>query len=191
MAGTASKSGAILTVADRLYWAYANVAMAQAAVESQSPKYKPVHYMVRSRLYSGLSKGTMKIGPLAHDERLKMILPQVCCYCGSGTFLAADHLLPRKRGGPNTGDNMVWACRSCNSSKGGTDVLEWLAKRQQFPPLLLLRRYLKLAIELSLALGVMDVPLGIAAELPFVLTAIPFIFPAPDELVLWVPSLPT
>ena len=70
------------------------------------------------------------------------------------------------------------------------DVLEWLAQRRQFPPLLLLRRYLKLAVEFSLTLGVMDVPLEMAVDLPFVLTAIPFIFPAPDELVLWVPSVP-
>ena len=190
MAGVTSKAGAILTVGDRLYWAYANLAMAQVAVESQAPKYKPVHYMVRGRLYYGLRKGTMKLGPLARDERLKMILPQACCYCGSGTFLAADHLIPHKRGGPNTGDNLVWSCRSCNSSKGGKDVLEWLAKRQQFPSLLLLRRYLKLAIEFSLATGVMDVPLDIAPELPFVLAAVPFVFPPPDELVLWVPSVP-
>ena len=142
--------------------------------------------MIRSRLYFGLRNGTMNVGALARDERMKMVLPQACSYCGSTKCLAADHLVPLKRGGPNAGDNLVWACRSCNSSKCATDVLEWLAKRQQFPPLLVLRRYLKLAVTFSLVQGIMDVPLGEAPELPYVLDAIPFIFPPPCELLLWV-----
>jgi hypothetical protein len=52
-----------------------------------------------------------------------------------------------------------------------------LTERRRFPPLLLLRRYLKLAIEFSIAEGIMNVPLGEAAELPFVLWAIPLQFP--------------
>ncbi len=137
----------IATVSDLLYWSYANLAMAHAAVTSQAAKYDRTHFMIRSRLFSGLRRASMQLGPLADDERLKMILPQSCCYCGSKEYLAADHLIPSKKGGANTGDNLVWACRACNSSKCASDVLEWLAKRQQFPSLLLLRRYLKLAIE--------------------------------------------
>ncbi|MCX6621012.1 MAG: HNH endonuclease [Acidobacteria bacterium] len=72
-----------------------------------------------------------------------MVLPQACCYCGSRECLSVDHLIPTKRGGANSGDNMVWACRSCNSSKCARDALEWLAERNEFPPVLLLRRYLQ------------------------------------------------
>jgi hypothetical protein len=43
--------------------------------------------MIRARLYKGLRGGTMNIGPIADDERLKMILPQACCYCGSNQHL--------------------------------------------------------------------------------------------------------
>ena len=123
--------------------------MAHSAVTSNAKNYGPLHYMVRSRLYTGLNKQTMSIGPLADDDRLKMVLPQACCYCGSRESLSVDYLIPTKRGGANSGDNLVWACRSCNSSKGTRDALEWLAKRNEFPPILLLRRYLKLAIEIS------------------------------------------
>ena len=76
----------------------------------------------------------MSIGPLADDERLKMVLPQACCYCGNHDHLSVDHLIPTKRGGANTGDNLVWACRSCNSSKCASDALEWLVKKNEFPP---------------------------------------------------------
>lgn len=97
----------ITTVGELLHWSYANMAMAHAAVTTKSEKYIQAHFMIRSRLYVGLRNGSMEIGPIADDERLKMILPQSCCYCGSKEYLAADHLIPRKKGGARTGDNLV------------------------------------------------------------------------------------
>jgi hypothetical protein len=135
-------------IGERLYWAYANLAMAHDAVTSGKDKYSQTSYRIRSRLYAGLMNGTMNVGALVEDERLKLILPQACSYCGSRTNLAADHLVPLHSGGPDLGDNLVWACRSCNSSKGAKDVLEWLQEKEMFPSLLLLRRYLKLAISM-------------------------------------------
>jgi hypothetical protein len=139
----------ITTVGELLHWSYANLAMAHSAITAKAEKYGRTQFMIRSRLYAGLNKQTMSIGPLADDERLKMVLPQACCYCGSRDYLSVDHLIPTKRGGANTGDNLVWACRSCNSSKCARDALEWLKEKNQFPPILLLRRYLKLAIEMA------------------------------------------
>jgi hypothetical protein len=179
----------MLTIGDRLYWAYANLGMAHAAIESQAAKYGRNHFIVRSKLYTGLRKGSLQPGPLADDDRLKMILPQACCYCGSGELLAADHLIPRKRGGPHTGENLVWACRSCNSSKGAIDAMEWLARQNRFPPLLLLRRYLKLAIQFSREKEILHLLLQDAPVLPFVISAIPEWWPPPTELQLWVRPL--
>ena len=160
--------------------------MAHAAITAKAEKYDRIQFIIRSRLYAGLNKQTMSIGPLAEDERLNMILPQACCYCGSREFLSADHLIPTKRGGAISGDNLVWACRSCNSSKCAKDTLDWLERRNQFPPLLLLRRYLKLAIEISQERNLMNVPLSEAPEVPFSLSAIPKSFPLPSQLCLWV-----
>jgi hypothetical protein len=179
----------ITTVGELLHWSYANLAMAHSAVASKAEKYGPRHYMVRSRLYKGLNRQTMSIGPLADDERLKMILPQACCYCGSREFLSVDHLIPTRRGGANAGDNLVWACRSCNSSKCANDALEWLATRNQFPPLLLLRRYLKLAVEMSRDKNIMNAPLAAYPDVPFSLPAIPKSYPAPNQLALWIQPL--
>lgn len=176
----------VKTVGELLHWSYANLAMAHAAINSNSDRYTRTHFIIRSRLYSGLQKKTMQMGLLVDDERLKMLLPQSCCYCGSNEFLAADHLIPRKRGGADTGDNLVWACRSCNSSKCARDALEWLAQRNQFPSVLLLRRYLKLATQICQERGLMDTPLVDAPELPFLLAAIPKVFPPPNQLRIWV-----
>lgn len=174
------------TIGELLHWSYANLAMAHSAITARSEKYGRIQFMVRSRLYAGLNKQRISIGPLAEDERLKMTLPQACCYCGSLQFLSVDHLIPTKRGGANSGENLVWACRSCNSSKCAHDALEWLAKKNQFPSILLLRRYLKLAIEMCHERSLMNIPITEAPELPFSLSAIPKSFPPPCKLRLWV-----
>ena len=174
------------TIGELLHWSYANLAMAHSAVTAKAEKYGRIQFMVRARLYAGLNKQTMTIGPLADDERLKMVLPQACCYCACREQLSVDHLIPTKRGGANSGDNLVWACRSCNSSKGARDAIEWLTERGQFPPLLLLRRYLKLAIEMCRGRDLLDTPVADAPELPFSLAAVPTSFPVPGQLRLWV-----
>lgn len=176
----------ITTLGELLHWSYANVAMAHSAITAKVEKYGRTQFMIRSRLYKGLNDQTMSIGPLADDERLKMVLPQACCYCGSRDYLSVDHLIPTKRGGANTGDNLVWACRSCNSSKCARDALEWLVERNQFPPILLLRRYLKLAIEMSQERNLMDAAIAAGLEVPFSLSAIPRACPQPSQLRLWV-----
>lgn len=49
----------------------------------------------------------------------------ICAYCfGPGNEL--DHCTPLARGGHNTPDNIVTACRSCNAKKHTKTVLEFL-----------------------------------------------------------------
>jgi hypothetical protein len=58
-------------------------------------------------------------------ERLAIVLrgSGVCAYCGENLFALAprdvtiDHLTPRTLGGRNVAENLVPACRSCNSRK--------------------------------------------------------------------------
>ena len=176
----------ITTVAESLYWCYANLAMAHSAVGSRSSTYNQTHFIIRSRLYSGLKNNTMKIGSIADDERLKMILEQACCYCGNVGKLSIDHLIPKASGGKDRAENMVWACRPCNSSKNDTDLLDWYRAKNAFPPLLLLRRYLKIAIEICRDENLLDIPINEAPPLPFALKSVPHSFPKPTELSLWV-----
>lgn len=42
-----------------------------------------------------------------------------CQYCGIGSDLTFDHVVPRSRGGRTTWDNVVTACSLCNLRKGG------------------------------------------------------------------------
>jgi len=41
-----------------------------------------------------------------------------CQYCGSDKDLTVDHVIPKVRGGKDTWENMVCACKKCNNKKG-------------------------------------------------------------------------
>lgn len=51
----------------------------------------------------------------------------VCQYCGSDDRIACDHIVPLIQGGKSVPDNLTTACKSCNSSKSGRSLEEWLA----------------------------------------------------------------
>lgn len=49
-----------------------------------------------------------------------------CAYCGQAKPLVRDHLTPLSAGGTNSIDNIIPACRSCNSRKGGRPLIVFL-----------------------------------------------------------------
>ena len=178
----------IETVHDHIAWSYANLARADAALQEGHTEYRKTHHIIRHKLFYGLKKGTMSMRSLYDDERIKMTAPQACYYCGSTQRLSVDHLIPRIAGGTDEGDNLIWACRSCNSSKGGKDMLTWMQSKGVFPPILLLRRYLKLVARYcdENDLLSLDIESARQLELPFDLTLLPYRFPPLDQLTLWV-----
>jgi hypothetical protein len=177
----------VLTVRDVFALAYGNLAMAHHAVSHGDQKYSRIGYMIRARLTHGLRTGEMSMGSLFDDEKVKSEQGRCCSYCGTRDDLALDHLIPRKRGGQDSGDNLVVACRACNSSKGSKDLLEWCAERNEFPPLMILRRYLKIAAALCETAGVMEelIDSQQLVDLPIAFARFPVSrFPAPTSLRL-------
>ena len=53
----------------------------------------------------------------------------LCVYCNKRKKLNLDHIEPLARGGAHDIENVVPACKSCNSSKCDTPLLLWLATR--------------------------------------------------------------
>jgi len=45
-----------------------------------------------------------------------------CVYCGCSENLTIDHVRPKSKGGTDTADNCVTACRPCNQAKGSMHV---------------------------------------------------------------------
>lgn len=173
------------TIGDVLFWSYANLAMADAAIKRNDPAYGRIHYMIRQKLYYGLRNGTIALGSLYHDEREKLLSQGKCSYCGAPDNPSIDHLWPKSCGGSDQPENLIFSCRSCNSSKNDLDLLAWAERKGLFPPLAILRRYLKLAIRYSSDNDLLGTPLSEAESLalPFEINRVLLKFPPPKDLI--------
>ena len=130
----------------------------------------------------------MHIRTLFDDEKVKLASGNCCSYCGSTDRLSVDHVFSQRMGGKDTGDNLIYACRICNSSKGKKDLMEWMQCKNSFPPLMILRRYLKLVVCYCENNGLMDCPVDDLkdGEFPFRIELIPINYPGPADLVMTV-----
>ena len=173
-------------VREMIYWSYANLAMAHTAVDKKQEKYGRFNYMIRSKLFKGLKEGTMNMRTIFDDEKIKLQTGQICNYCGSIEKLALDHIFPQKYGGQDNAENLIFACRTCNSSKGKKDLMEWMNFREQFLPLMVIRRYLKLTFNYCIENNIIDMKIEELKdmELPFKIDLLPTSYPSPNELIL-------
>ena len=176
----------IETVRELIYYSYSNLAMAHTAVEKNQAKYGTFNFIIRAKLFKGLKDGTMSMRTIFDDEKIKLQTGQVCNYCGSTEKLALDHIFPQKYGGQDNAENLIFACRTCNSSKGKKDLMEWMAFRGQFLPLMIIRRYLKLTFSYCNDNGLLDKQIDDLREmeLPFRVDLMPTNFPSPNLLTL-------
>ena len=176
----------IETVRELIYYSYANLAMAHTAVDKKQEKYEVFNFMIRSKLFKGLKDGTMNMRTIFDDEKIKLQTGQICNYCGSSENLALDHIFPQKYGGQDNAENLIFACKACNSSKGKKDLMEWMIFRGQFLPLMIIRRYLKLTFNYCNQNELLDKNIEDlkGLELPFKIDLLPTSFPKPNELKL-------
>jgi hypothetical protein len=176
----------IETVKELIFYSYANLAMAHTAVDKKQEKYDRFNFMIRAKLFKGLKDGSMNMRTIFDDEKIKLQTGQVCNYCGSSEKLALDHIFPQKYGGKDDAENLIFACRFCNSSKGKKDLMEWMNFREQFLPLMIIRRYLKLTFNYCNTYNLLDNNIDDlkTMELPFKIAFLPTNFPKPNELVL-------
>jgi 5-methylcytosine-specific restriction endonuclease McrA len=68
---------------------------------------------------------------LTSDEWLAILdcFDRCCAYClSSNEPLTMDHVIALSRGGSHTADNVVPACRSCNSKKGARPIFTMVGK---------------------------------------------------------------
>lgn len=130
------------TVLEEIAWRYAQLSMAHAMLHDNATAANAKYYSIRSREYK-LVREERGIGSFYHDEKEKIGM-NFCVYCHSKEQLSLDHIIPRKKLGADFPENLLPACRHCNSSKGSEDMLAWLSSHHKFPSIFLLRIYLKL-----------------------------------------------
>lgn len=158
--------------------------MAHVAIEKEQIKYNRLYYMIRAKLFKGLKDGTMNMRTIFDDEKIKLQTGQICNYCGSTENLALDHIFAQKHGGKDDAENLIFACRSCNSSKGKKDLMEWITYRKKSIPLMVIRRYLKLTFKYCSEHQLLDKKIEDlqTMELPFRIDLLPTKFPNPNQL---------
>ena len=176
----------IYIVREQIYWAYANLAMAHTAVDKKQEKYNRFNYMIRAKLFKGLKDGTMNMRTIFDDEKIKLQTGQICNYCGSTEKLALDHIFSQRSGGKDNAENLIFACRTCNSSKGKKDLMEWMNFKEKFLPLMIIRRYLKLTFNYCKEHSLIDKNIEEIKklELPFKIELLPTSYPSPSKLIL-------
>lgn len=90
-------------------------------IRASKKKYDDAHPELR-RIITWRYNTRKKLLPatltLEQWEAIKRFYNNCCAYCGRKFVkLTQDHLIPVSKGGPYTAQNIVPACRSCNSKK--------------------------------------------------------------------------
>ncbi len=135
----------IKTIEDLIFYQYAKIIASSAGI----PGYRFIMHIMKK-----LSSGDLKMSEALRELKMQMSGNKNCVYCQSTKNLSWDHLIPRIKGGPNTGENGVWACIPCNSSKGMKGIYEWYGiNRKDEVPRLIVGKYLKLLYEIHKAKG--------------------------------------
>lgn len=152
---------AVKSIGDLLYWQYSKLIARSADLDKNFG-------FIMDR-YKKLKSGEINWSGSIREYVKEHETPNQCIYCGSKESLSIDHLVPRSRGGPESGDNAVLACKSCNSSRGDKGIYEWfeLEKRNEIPRIVE-GKYLKLLYSMHETKGTLGVN---KAELKNVLCA--------------------
>ena len=177
------------TLAELLFWSYSNLQMADAASDMGKDEYDRICYMIRAKAFKAYTEGRWQISDLYKQQIEKLQQSNHCCaYCGipfnSPKEATIDHIFPRIKGGTNEMENIVFACKTCNSSKGDRDMFGWYIEHfQKFPSIYLTAHYLKKVYLYALANNLLDVELESLndLDLPFDWHCIPTKYPAPSH----------
>jgi hypothetical protein len=108
--------------------------------------------------YKLLRDGKISISDTMREWEQEQQLPRACVFCGSMEELSTDHLIPKNRGGDDSADNLVLACRPCNSSRRDRGVFEWLGlEKKDTLHRLVAGKYLKQLLKLHEAAGTLNI----------------------------------
>jgi len=141
-------------VQDALLYEYAKL-IADAAIYAR-PDRAPVprkgsgYWSFVMASFKRLKNGEISPSTILRENKLLVKESCECAYCGAVGKLEWEHLIPRARGGPDTIDNLVLSCSSCNSSKGALNPIEWYerqGKERREIPRIVIGKLVKLVLE--------------------------------------------
>jgi len=111
---------------------------AQPEVKERTKEYRK-EYMTRSAVKSAVRLRSQRRRALTQGATIEDIdepaiydfCDNCCVYCKAAERLTIDHIIALAVGGPHCQDNLLVACKSCNSKKHTKDVDEWLKTRPE------------------------------------------------------------
>lgn len=109
---------AIKSVRDIIFWQYAKII-------ADSSNFGKTNYGFIMSKFKELQTKKIHWSTTIREYIKEHEIPNQCIYCGVNEKLTLEHILPSSKGGPNITDNVVWVCKSCNSSKGAKRLYEW------------------------------------------------------------------
>jgi 5-methylcytosine-specific restriction endonuclease McrA len=141
---------AVRSVRELIFWEYAKLIGRSAGFDGN-------YGFIMSR-YKKLKDGQIKMSGLNKDEEESMKIERECVYCGSKENLSVDHIIPLRKGGPDSTSNKVLCCKKCNSSKQDKDIFEWyyIVKKENEIPKHVWSKYLKLVWHFHVAHDTID-----------------------------------
>jgi hypothetical protein len=133
---------AVKTIRDLIYWQYAKII-------GESAGFGKKQFAFVMDRYKKLQSGEIEWSTAIREYIKERERPSECLYCGSKQNISTDHLIPRSKGGPDTADNAVTACKKCNSSKSDKGIYEWFQLDRRYEvPRIAEGKYLKLLYQL-------------------------------------------
>ncbi|MCX6778406.1 MAG: HNH endonuclease [Candidatus Micrarchaeota archaeon] len=151
---------AVKSIRDLIFWQYAKLISKSAGFGINARAFQ-------MSTFKKLQSGEMVWSTTIREYLREQEKPGVCIYCGAKTGLTVEHILPRCRGGPDSPDNAVMVCKSCNSRKGGKRLYECFGLEEKDKiPRIAEGKYLKLLYSLHEKNRTLDLPASaLASEL--------------------------
>jgi hypothetical protein len=141
---------AVKTIRDLIYWQYAKI------ISESAGAGKKQYAFVMDR-FKKLQSGEIEWSGTIREYIREREMPNQCIYCGSTADISYDHLISRNCGGPDIPDNVVMACKGCNSSKGDKGIYKWFTLDRRYEvPRVVEGKYLKLLYKLHSVVGTLD-----------------------------------
>lgn len=143
--------GYVNTIEEEIFYEYAKLI-------SRSVFGGWINYPFVSDRFKVLRDSEATMSGTIREWQREQELPKECVFCSTPDNLQIDHLIPRNRGGVDSADNIVWACNTCNASRGDQGVFQWLGlKKKEKLHRIVAGKYLKQLYELHGALGTLEI----------------------------------
>ncbi len=149
------EAGNIKTICDLIFYQYAKIIAESSGFNKQ--KGNDYYKFINSRV-NKLKNGEITMSSITRELKMQIkSVNQACEYCEKTSDLSWDHIIPRSKGGPDTADNLILCCKSCNSSKGSKGIYAWFGlENKDTLPRLVAGKYLKLLYDIHHERGTLN-----------------------------------